>query len=176
MSQIYSSLHKLGNLSFMDKVWKWFFNKPKISFIMHYEGGLLSFVIGVYPEYRKIVEGAIAAQYPDASIEAVLPPELFKKKYVDIMPMQPVKSPYYPIRIFKQLEDDPLNNIIDSIGKVPAEDTFSIVLTIRPEKASFNKGAQKLADALFKKDQATLNPKPLRKKLLPRNLLSFLIS
>jgi hypothetical protein len=31
------------------------------------------------------------------------------------MPLQPVKNSIYPIRIFKQLEDDPLNNVIDAI-------------------------------------------------------------
>lgn len=67
-------------------------------------------------------------------MEAIEAPNLYKKKYTEIMPMQPIKSPYYPIRIFKQLEDDPLNNIIDSIGKVSPEDTFSIVITLRPEK------------------------------------------
>jgi len=176
MSQVYTSLHKMGNLSFMDNIMRWLFDKPKMSFIMHYEDGLLSFIVGVYPEYRKIVESAIGAQYPETSIEAIPTPDLYKNKFVDIMPMQPVKSPYYPIRIFKQLEDDPLNNIIDSLGKVPPEDTFSVVLTLRPEKKWFNKGAQRLANALFKKDETITNPVPLRKKLLPRNFFSFMIN
>jgi hypothetical protein len=88
----------------------------------------------MYPEYKKIVESALSAQYAEASMEAIETPDLYKKKYVEIMPMQPVKSPYYPIRMFKQLEDDPLNNIIDSVGKVSPEDTFSMIMTIRPEK------------------------------------------
>ncbi len=88
----------------------------------------------MYPEYKKIVESAFSAQYSDASMETIENLSFFAKKHLEIMPMQPVKSPYYPIRIFKQLEDDPLNNIIDSIGKVSPEDTFSIVMTIRPEK------------------------------------------
>ena len=98
-------------------------------------------------------------------MEIIENPQLFKGQYHEIIPMQPIKSANYPIRIFKQLEDDPLNNIIDSIGKMPAEDTFSIVMTIRPERGTFNKNAQKLANALFKKDQTVLNPESLRKKL-----------
>ncbi len=176
MSQVYSSLHKLGELSFQDNILRLLFNKPKISFIIHYENGLLSFLIWVYPEYKNIVEWAISAQYSDASMEIIENPQLFKGEYHEIIPMQPIKSAYYPIRIFKQLEDDPLNNIIDSIGKMPAEDTFSIVMTIRPERGTFNKNAQKLANALFKKDQTVLNPESIRKKLLPWNLFSFLIN
>jgi hypothetical protein len=176
MSQVFSSLHKLGELSFEDNVMRWLFNKPKISFITHYEQWMLSFLVGVYPEYKNIVEWAISAQYSDASMEMIENPQLFKWKYHEIIPMQPIKSSYYPIRIFKQLEDDPLNNIIDSIGKMSSEDTFSIVMTIRPERGTFNKNAQKLANALFKKDQTVLNPESLRKKLLPWNLFSFLIN
>lgn len=176
MSQVYSSLHKMGELSFMDNVMRWFFDKPKMSFILHYEDGLLSFIVWMYPEYKKIVESALSAQYAEASMEAIETPDLYKKKYVEIIPMEPVKSAYYPIRIFKQLEDDPLNNIIDSIGKVSPEDTISMVITIRPEKWEFNTWAQKLANALFKKDEAVMNPMPFRKKLLPRHLFSFFIN
>jgi hypothetical protein len=74
------------------------------------------------------------------------------------------------------LEDDPLNNIIDSIGKVPTEDAFAIVLIIKPEEGDFNDGAQELANALFKKDKTVLDPMPLRKRLLPRHFFSFLIN
>jgi hypothetical protein len=37
MAQVYSSLHKMGELSFIDNVMRWFFDKPKMSFILHYE-------------------------------------------------------------------------------------------------------------------------------------------
>lgn len=139
MSQVFVSLHKLGKLSFRDQMMRRIFNKPKLSFMLHCEDGLLSFIIGVYPEYKKIVEGAIGAQYPDTSIETIETPDLFKRSVVEIMPLEPIKSSYYPIRIFKQLEDDPLNNIIDTMSKVPREDTMTVVLTIKPEGGKFNK-------------------------------------
>ena len=41
------------------------FNKPKVTLIYHYEDGLLQFIIGVYPEYQQILEGAISAQFPN---------------------------------------------------------------------------------------------------------------
>lgn len=91
------------------------------------------------------------------------------------MPLHTVKSSFYPIRTFKQLEDDPLNNIIDSLGKISAEDTFSIIMTIKPEGNKFNKAAQRFADALYKKDESITNRKPLWKRLLPWNWLGFFI-
>jgi hypothetical protein len=175
MSQIYRGLHKLGHLSVKDNVLRWLFGKSKISFMLHYEHGLLYFIVGTYPEYKKILEGAISAQFADASIELIRKPDLFPREYDDIIPMQAVKSGYYPIRTYKQLEDDPLNNIIDSVGKISNEDTFSILLTIKPTGDAFNRGAQKLADALYRKDE-TVSGGSRFKKLLPRNMFNFLVN
>ncbi len=72
-------------------------------------------LVGCYPEHKKNIEGAIAAQYPEVSIEPVTAPKFFNRKFYELMPMQPVKETYYPIRVFKQLEDDPMNNIFDSL-------------------------------------------------------------
>lgn len=176
MSQVFSSLHRIGKFNSWETIMQYLFNKPKMTFIMHYEGWLLSFIVGTYPEYRKIVEASLSAQFSDASVEVMDNFKVFNKKHSDIMPLQEARSSYYPIRIFKQLEDDPLNNIIDSIGKISPQDTFSVVLIIKPENGGFNDGAQELANALFKKDESVLDPMPLWKKLLPRNLFSFMIN
>lgn len=176
MAQVYSSLHKLWHLSFMDNITRILFDKPKLTFLLHYEEGKLSFIIATYPEYRKIVESAISAQYAEASLEMVKIPNLFSKKHVSIIPMEPVKEWSYPIRVFKQVADDPLNNIIDAIAKVDPEDTFTISMTIKPASDTFNKRAQKLADALYRKDASVKEGIPLWKKLLPWNLFSFIIS
>ena len=151
MSQVYRNLHKLWELSVRDSILNFLFDKPKLTFALHYENWLLYFLIWTYPEYRKIVESAIAAQYPDASIETITSPKFFKKKYYDIIPLQPVKNSMYPIRIFKQLEDDPLNNIIDAIWKVSPEDTFTTQLIIKPAPDSFNKKLKFLQIDFIKK-------------------------
>lgn len=175
MAQVFTSIHKLWELSVMDNIMRRIFNKPKITFLMHYEDGLLYFIVWTYPEYKQIVESAIAAQYADASMEEIATPSMFDKKYVDVMPMQPTKNAYYPIRIFKQLEDDPLNNIIDGIWKISAEDTFTVVLTLRPAGTWFTKKAQKYANALYMRDQSILNKWKLWRKLLfPWEFINFL--
>jgi len=176
MAQVYRNLHKLWELSVKDNIMSFLFDKPKLTFALHYKNWLLSFIIWTYPEYRKIVEWAISAQYPDASIETIQRPNFFEKKYSDIIPLQPVKNPMYPIRIFKQLEDDPLNNIIDAIGKISNEDTFTVQLIIKPAPDSFNKKAQIFAEWLYKKDQAVIDKlKWWKKILMPWKFLDFLI-
>lgn len=175
MSQVFRNLHKLGELSLRDSLLQKICKKPKITLVLQYEEGMLHFIIGTYPEYLKIIESSLSAQYSDASLEAIEPPKFFSKKYSDIIPLETVKPGYYPIRIFKQLEDDPLNNVIDAMAKISPEDTCSLLITIKPLGDDFNKGAQKLADALYRKDETITKKKPLWKRLLPWNLFTFLI-
>lgn len=176
MAQVYRNIHKLWELSVLDNIMRIIFYKPKLSLILHYEQWTLTYIIWTYPEYKNIIEWAIAAQYAEASIETIKRPLFFSKKYSDIIPLQPVKDTVYPIRTFKQLEDDPMNNVIDSVWKLSAEDTFSIILTIKPEWNDFNKKAQKFAEWLYKKDEAITNKKPLWKKILmPWSIFDFIL-
>jgi len=146
MGQVYDALHKLGQSSFYETIIRGIFNKPKVTLIWHYEKGQLSCVMGVYPEYRKIVESAIAAQFSDASIEMLAKrPRFFGKKHYDITVMETVKNAVFPIKTFKQMPDDPINNIVDTMGKMSTEDTFTIVMPIKPIGDKFNKTAQKWA-------------------------------
>ncbi|MEF2175006.1 MAG: TraM recognition domain-containing protein [Candidatus Absconditabacteria bacterium] len=175
MAQVYRNMHKLGDLGLMDTLMKYLFDKPKIVLIMHYESGMLEFIIGVYPEYVSIIEGSIAAQYSEASIETVKPPKVFKYKFSDIIPMQPIKDSIYPIRVFKQLEDDPINNVIDGIAKIPGEDTFTIQLVMKPCSERFNKKAKLFSDALYKNDESFVKRQSFWRKLLfPWKFFEFL--
>lgn len=177
MSQVFNNIYKLGQLWAWDGFMKRLFKKPKITFIYHYEDWQLSFLVGTYPEYQNIVESAISAQYPNCSIETVKAPDIFAKKHYEAMPMQPVKEPAYTIKMYKQLPDDPINNIIDSIGKVSRYDTVSIVMPIKPVGEGFNKRAKELANALFKKDKSKIRRTPFWQYLLmPWKIFKFLLN
>ena len=176
MAQVYSSLHKLWELNVWDTMMRKVFDKPMIKFTLHYEDGLLYFLMATYPEYRLIVESALAAQYSDVSLEPVEKPDFFPRKYSDLIPIQTEKEWAYPIRIAKQMEDDPMNTIMDGIAKVSVEDTFTVVMSMKPETGAFNKRALKLADGLYRKDSSITEKQPLWKKLLPWNWFGFLVN
>ncbi|MBP7007764.1 hypothetical protein KBB05_03440 [Patescibacteria group bacterium] len=76
---------------------------------------MVYFIVSTYPEYQEIIQSAISAQYSDSSIETMVKPSQFINKYRDIVPLEPKKDPVFPIKTFKQIEDDPLNNVIDSM-------------------------------------------------------------
>lgn len=176
MSQVYRNVHKLWELSVWDVIMSFIFCKPKLSLGMHYENWMIQYIFAIYPEYKNILEWAITAQYSDASVETIGVPRFFKKKYNDLIPMHPEKDPVYPVRVFKQLEDDPMNNLLDAIWKIPNDDTFTIFMTIKPEWSWFNNKAQEFSTALYKKDESVTINEPLWKKIIfPWKLIDFLI-
>ncbi|MDR0282293.1 MAG: hypothetical protein LBI53_03035 [Candidatus Peribacteria bacterium] len=175
MSQVLNNLHKIKNISVHESFMSRVFRKQKLIFIYQYQEGQLSCLIGTYPEYQNIVESAIASQYASASIERVAKPKFFTKKYYDIQVLEQEKDPMYTIKLYKNMPDDPINNIIDSMGKVSPEDTVNILMVIKPEDSKFNKRRQVAADRLYKNLDLYSTKWRSRKNLLqPRKLLGFL--
>jgi len=176
MSQVYNNLHKLGKLWVWDKLLSWIFNKPKVVLSYHYEDWILNFIVGTYPEYKAILEGAIAAQYSNSSVETITKPRYFSKKHTEIIPLEPTREQAYPIRTFKTMPDDPINNIIDAIAKVNRYDTISIVMPLKPAWQAFNDRARLLVDAIYRKDKTWINQNAWREYILmPRKVLDFFI-
>ena len=177
MAQVFHNFHKIGGLSVKEDLMRKIFDKPKTSLIYHYEEGVLNFIIGIYPEYQQILEGAISAQFPNCSIERTLKPHFFKRKYNDILAIEPKKNPLYNIKTFKQQPDDPINNIIDAIGKISRYDTLSIVIPIKPLGHRYNTKAQKAVDRLYKNLslRGTSNAR-WTYIIMPRKLIGFLIN
>jgi hypothetical protein len=122
-----------------------FFKKPKLVTMLHYDDGALSFYVATYPEYKPIVEAAIAAQYASSSIETVDRPDVFAKKYRSLVPLEPERDPYFAYKNFKAMPDDPLNNIIDAMGKVSKYDTATLQITFKPLGKDYNDRMKKLS-------------------------------
>jgi len=177
MGQVFHNFHKIGGLSMRENIMMKLFDKPKTTMIYHYEDGVLNFIIWTYPEYQQILEGAISAQFPNCSIERTLRPVFFKRKYSDIIPIEPKKNPLFNIKTFKQQPDDPMNNIIDAIGKISRYDTLSIVMPIKPMGDRFNAKSQKAVDRLYKNLPIRWSNNAWRTYfIMPRKLIGFLIS
>ncbi|HNG96860.1 MAG TPA: hypothetical protein PLW93_01155, partial [Candidatus Absconditabacterales bacterium] len=177
MSQVFRSLHKLGELGVADTLSNYFFAKAKFMVNLHYEQGLVYFIVATYPEYQEIIQSAISAQYPDTSIETITKPAYFAHAYRDIVPLEPKKDIVFPIKTFKQIEDDPINNVIDSMGELGDSDTFDIVIQARPCGSKFNKRAQRRAEGLYRNDKNYINPDSVFKKIvgLPFGIFDFIL-
>lgn len=177
MTQIYNNVYKLGQASFYESILATLVKKPKVTLTISYVEGKLEFIIGVYPEFRKIIEGAISAQFSESSIEMCPRPEFFSKKYSDISVLEPEKDIVYTIKNYKYMADDPLNNLADSVAKVTPEDTFHIHMVLKPLGEEHNKRVKHFADALFKKQDSKLKPTPWRKYIIfPWKIFSFFVN
>jgi len=153
MAQVFRWVHKLGSLSVWDGIMAFLFDKAKFDLIFQYKKWKLSFIVWTYPEYQKTIEANISAQYAESIIEPLDNFHVFNsKKKNEIMPLSTKKKPVFPIRTFKQLEDDPINNILDTISKISWEDELTILMTLRPYKDKFNKQAKIVADKLYKRE------------------------
>jgi len=180
MAQVFHNIHKLWELSARDSFMRVIFHKPKTTLILQYEEWMLHFILWIYPEYQKIVESSISAQYADCSIEKMSEPKMFSKKYRDVMPMIPKKNQVYNIKIFKQQPDDPLNNVIDAMWKISRYDTASIIIPIKPIGTRWNKKAQKRAEWLYRNDKTYADWSNIFLRILkalnPFHFVRFLVS
>ena len=175
MSQVFNNLHKMSDVTVWEKMMRLFFGKQKLIFITQYVNGQIIFLVGTYPEYQHIVESAIASQYASASIERVARPKFFTKKYYDVQVLETTKDPLYTIKLYKNMPDDPLNNILDSMGKVAPTDTVSVILVSKPESQSINTRRQVAADRLYKNlDIYETNWRNLKNLLNPLKFFNFL--
>ena len=150
MSQVYLNFHKIWRLSLKDKIMYKIFRKPRIVLMYHYEWWTLNFIVWCFPEYQKILEWAIWAQFSDSSLEVINRPNIFKKKYHKVMPLQSEKNSIYSIRLYKRMTDDPINNIIDSMNNIAKSDTATVIMTIKPLPDKWNEKAKKQVDRLYK--------------------------
>jgi hypothetical protein len=166
MNQVYRSIHSIWELGVSDQIMERCFHKAKFVLIMHYHDGVLNFIIWCYPEYRKIIEAQVSAQYSDVSIEITEKPHAYTKKYRDILPFEPKKDPIFPMRTFKLLEDDPMNNILDTMGKLSPEDTVTMQVIIKPTGERFNEKAKRRAEWLYRNDKRFVAPESIWWKLL----------
>lgn len=166
MSQVFRSMHRLWELGVVDSLANMFFCKAKFTVNLHYEKWLVYFIVSTYPEYQEIIQSAISAQYSDSSIETMVKPSQFINKYRDIVPLEPKKDPVFPIKTFKQIEDDPLNNVIDSMWELGDADTFDIVIHARPYWSWFNRKAQRWAEWLYRNDKNFIQQENIFKKIL----------
>ncbi|MEI8092062.1 MAG: hypothetical protein WCG98_07915 [bacterium] len=69
------------------------------------------------------------------------------------MPLVPKKVQVYTIKTFKQQPDDPMNNVIDAIGKISRYDTATIIIPIKPLGNRFNRKTQRRSEGLYRNDK-----------------------
>jgi lysine/ornithine N-monooxygenase len=114
MTMFYKAIHKLSEAGLRDTFLNFLFKHSKISLELLYDKGEVYFYVVTYKNYVNLVTQHMTSIYTDAEVLVV-----DKKDYIEIKPrgysmraasLGKEHDDVYPIKTYKYLEDDPLNN------------------------------------------------------------------
>jgi len=166
MTMFYKAIHKLSEAGLKDTLLNAIFGHSKISLELVYNKWEVHFYITTYKNFQNLVTQHLTSVYNDAEILAVDP----KKDYVNLKEkwyhlkaasLWKEHNDFFPIRTFKYLEDDPLNNLSNVFGWLDKNDHAVFQLVIKPEGTSYNekaiKASRDVAKWKYKKSKKLAN-------------------
>ena len=146
MSMYYKAIHKLSDAWLKDTLLDYIFAHSKISLELVYNNWEVDFYMVTYNSYVNVVTQHITSIYNDAEIRIIE-----KKDYIEIKPfwytiraasLWKSEDDVYPIRSFKYLEDDPLNNFTNVFSSLDKQDKAVYQIIIKPVWSSWNRKAK----------------------------------
>lgn len=151
MAQFFRNLHETRELNFVNVVKTKLFKKNTFSFELVSHNKIVDFYITTPPYYKQIIEKQITSYYPDADIEIVEPYEFHPKG-------NKVKGYYayhnqdfwYPIKTYKEVENDPLNSLTNIFSEMKEEETAVIQIVVRPIPDTWTETANKMGELYYK--------------------------
>lgn len=154
MSMFYKAVHKLSEAGLRDTLLNFFFGHSKIALELVYDKGEVTFFIVTYENYVNLISQHITSIYNDAEILRVE-----KKDYVELdtqgysmraASLGKEHDDVFPIKTFKYLEDDPINNFTNVFGGLEKEDKAVYQVVVKPTNSKWNRKALKAASMVAK--------------------------
>lgn len=155
MTMFYKAIHKISDTWLRDTFLDQIFDHSKISFELIYENWEVWFYIVTYSNYIDIITQHITSIYTDAEVKIIDR----AKEYVDLKPtwytaraasLGKQNDDVYPIRTYKYLEDDALNNFTNVFWSLGKEDKAVMQIVVKPVSSNRNKKAKKAAGLVAK--------------------------
>ncbi|MDP5038970.1 MAG: type IV secretory system conjugative DNA transfer family protein [Candidatus Gracilibacteria bacterium] len=147
MSMFYKAVHKISDAGLKDSIANIIFQHSKISLELVYNKGEVDFYIVTFDSYINIVSQHITSIYNDAEVRIIEK----DKEYVDLKPigftlraasLAKENDDVFPIRSYKYLEDDPINNFTNVFSSLDKDDRAVYQIIIKPVGSSWNKKAK----------------------------------
>lgn len=151
MSMFYKAIHKISEAWLKDTLLNFFFWHSKISLELIYEKWEVWFYITTYKNFVNLVSQHLTSNYPDAEIKILTQKDggyiKLKEKWYKMRAASLAKEhdDYFPIKTFKYLEDDPINNFTNVFGWLSKEDKAIFQIIIKPVSSRYNKKAKQAA-------------------------------
>lgn len=151
MTQFFRSLHETNELNLLNILKTRVLKNNIFSFEIVAHQKIVDFYITTPKYYQKIIEKQVTAYYPNADIEPV-------ERYEHILPKGKMKGFFaytdkefwFPIKTYKVVETDPLNDTTNVFSKMEENETAVIQLVVRPNGSKWQKKANEFGDAFFK--------------------------
>lgn len=114
----------------------------------------IRFYVSAPEKIVDVVEKTIYSYYPSIDIKRVEEPNIFSEKgKVGFGGLVKKNSPYYPIKIYKDLPADPLSALTSTLSKIGDNEGIVIQFLIRPATSNWQKQGQSYV-AMIKKREA----------------------
>ncbi len=166
MSMFYKSAYKISEASFKETVLNWLFRHSKISMELIYDKWEVSFYVCTYKNFVNLISQQITSTYNDAEITIITD----RKKYIDLeekwyhlrgASIGKELDDVFPIKTYKYLEDDPLNNFTNVFGGLWKDDKAVYSIILKPESSKYNKKAKEAAGLVSKGKYKAKRKNPL---------------
>ncbi|MFC1655274.1 type IV secretory system conjugative DNA transfer family protein [Patescibacteria group bacterium] len=150
MDQFYRNIHEIRELSISNRIRNFFLNLDVVSFEMVAMSREVNFYVVTYPFYQHIIEKQITSYYPDADIQlteayTVDPPGNKQRCFFAHLS----KDSWYPIKTYKKIENDPLNDMTNVLSKLGDNDKAVFQFVVSPRSDRWRKKAEKMGTRLF---------------------------
>lgn len=151
MEQLYRNLYELGELSLRNIVRTFFFKADILSFEIVAAQKVVEFYIVVPKYFQQLVEKQVTAYYQSADIQVEKPYTIQSKgSRLKCYYAYEKNAYWYPIKTYKTIENDPLNDLTNIFSKLEEEEKAAIQIVLRPIKGKkWNKKAEAMAAQLF---------------------------
>ena len=137
MEPLFASLQHFFDLKKIHAFWH---GQPTFSFEITTHHGEIYFYLVTPAAFVDQIERQIHAQYSSAHIEVAYDHDIFLEKggHSAVAALTLLRSHIFPIRTYKNLENDPLNSLTNSLSKV-YEGKAAIQILVQPMNQSWQK-------------------------------------
>ncbi len=169
MEQFFRAMHEIRQLNLNNLIHVWMWQDDIISFEIVLEKNELFFYVVCDEYFYRLIEKQITTFYPAADVEEVEKYELQPEGHiVNGFYQYLINEFWFPIKTYKAMENDPLNDITNALSKLHENEKAVIQIVVSPtETDTWRKTAEKKGTEMFKnKSNSGISKIPLIGALL----------
>lgn len=154
MAQFYRALYEIREMDLWNLIKTKIWQADNISFELFLEKQELSFYVVANKRYQGILERQITTFYKDADIEISEKPyyRFQDNKKMRAYYLHTTKPFWFPITTYKQMEQDPLNELSNVLSKIPENEIAMVQMIVNPvTNEKWRDKTEEVGTLLFKK-------------------------